>query len=240
MWSSLAYTKSYINNINQQKLMYELNKEELKVLKPLSTPRKIQDFINKIPVNFETRGETCMSPRRVLKENKAHCIEGAILAAAILRLQGHKPLIVDLTAAERDDDHVIAVFKQHGHWGAISKTNHVVLRYREPVYKTVRELVMSYFHEYFDDKGRKNLRSFSMPVDLSRFDDIEWVTSENDLWDIANHLVEVPHNDILTRPQIATLRKADKIELKVDYVDWRTPIKLKLKKLGKKIKELIK
>jgi len=163
-----------------------------------------------------------MSPRMVLRTGRCHCIEGALLAAAALRLHGHRPLIVDLTANDRDQDHVIAVFKQHGHWGAISKTNHAVLRYREPVYKTIRELVMSYFHEYFDDKGRKNLRSYSRPIDLSRFDNQNWMTSEEDVWCIPNHLVDVPHQKIMSRPQIATLRKADRIELKAgDVVQFK-------------------
>ena len=186
---------------------------ELKILQGLNTPRKIQDFLERLEINFEKRGETCLSPRMVLKKKRAHCIEGALLAAAALRLHGHKPLIVDLTANDQDEDHVITVFKQHGHWGAISKTNHAVLRYREPVYRTVRELVMSYFHEYFDKQGRKNLRSYSQPVNLARFDKKNWMTSEEDVWYIPEYLVDIPHQKIMSRAQIATLRKADKTEL---------------------------
>ena len=131
--------------------MYGLNEKEVKILKSLNTPRKIQDFLNKIPINFEEDGkDTCFSPRRVLRENKAHCIEGAMLAATALRLNGEKPLVVDLTSTPKDFDHVVCVFNQNGRWGAISKTNHAVLRYREPGYKDIRELVMSFFHEYFD------------------------------------------------------------------------------------------
>ena len=111
-----------------------------------------------------------MSPRLVLRNNKCHCIEGAIFAALALRFHGYKPLVVDLTASKDDFDHVIAVFKKDGKWGAISKTNHAVLRYREPVYKSIREIVMSYFHEYANDDGKRTLRSFSLPVNLSRFD----------------------------------------------------------------------
>src|SRR3989338_4708524 len=110
--------------------MYNLNKEELKILSKINTPEKIQDFINHIPINFEENGDTCLSPRQVLKMNKAHCIEAAVLAALALKFHGQKPLLVDLTASKDDYDHVIAVFKKDNFWGAISKTNHAVLRYR--------------------------------------------------------------------------------------------------------------
>ncbi len=195
--------------------------KECRIFKSLNTPRKIQDFVNRLPINFERDGETCFSPRRVLSERRAHCVEGAVFAAAALRVHGFPPLLLDLTAAPRDEDHVVAIFKQHGAWGAISKTNHAVLRYREPIYKTVRELALSYFHEYFDDAGRKNLRSFSRPVDLSRFDRRGWMTTPNHLWYIPAYLVDVPHTSILSPKQIATLRRADKIELQAgDVKEW--------------------
>lgn len=193
--------------------MFGLNEKELKILKKLDTPRKIQDFLNKLKINFEENGETCMSPRKVLREKKCHCIEGAFLAALILRLHGHKPLVVDLKTTKDDLEHVIAVFKKDGKWGAISKTNHAVLRYREPIYRNIRELVMSFFHEYFDNKGKKNLRSFSMPVDLSIFNNKNWIVSEEDLWYIHDYLDKVRHYPILNKSQIASLRKADRIEI---------------------------
>lgn len=202
--------------------MFNLNQKELSILKKLNTPRKIQEFINQIPMNFEEDKETCLSPRQVLKLNKAHCIEGAILAALILRIHGHRPLILDLTAASVDEDHVITLFKQNGCWGAISKTNHDILRYRDPVYKTVRELVMSYFHEYFDNQGRKNLRSYSQPVDLSKFDKRGWMTSEEEVWYIPEYLVELPHTQILSRSQISLLKKPDPIEMESwDREEWK-------------------
>ncbi len=201
---------------------YNLTNQEQKILKKLNTPKKIQDFLNKIPINFEEKGDTCMSPRKVLRENKCHCIEGAIFAALCLELQRYKPLIVDLTATNKDFDHVIAVFKKNKKWGAISKTNHAVLRYREPVYNSIRELIMSFFHEYFTDNGIKTLRSYTKPINLSRFDKSNWKTSEEDLWEIANYLVDVKHYPILTRKQIADLRKADKIEREVGkIIEWR-------------------
>ena len=202
--------------------MLGLDKNEIKILKSLDNPKKIQDFLNKIPLNFEEKGDTCMSPRMVLKNRKAHCVEGAMVAAAALRLNGEKPLVIDMEATKKDFDHVICVFKRNGKWGAIGKTNHAVLRYREPVFKSIRELVMSFFHEYFDDDGKKNLRSYSLPVDLSRFDHLNWMASEEDVWFIPEHLAKIRHFPILTRSQIAGLRKADKVELDAgDVVEWK-------------------
>src|SRR3989338_7819858 len=168
--------------------MFNLTNEEVSVLKKLNTPHKIQDFLNNIPTNYEKKGETCLSPRSVLKLNTAHCMEGAMLAALALRVQGQKPLVVDLTASKEDLDHVITVFKKDGCWGAISKTNHAVLRYREPIYRSIRELVMSYVHEYVNDAGKKTLRSYSLPVNLKKFDHKNWMTSEKDVWFVPKHL----------------------------------------------------
>lgn len=202
--------------------MYGLTKKEESILRNLDSPQKIQSFLNKIPINFDYEEDTCMSPRKVLREKKCHCIEGAFLAALALRFQGHKPLVVHLAANENDEDHVMAIFKEKGKWGAISKTNHGVLRYREPIYNSVRELVMSLFHEYFNDKGEKTLRSYSVPVDLSRFDKTGWTTSEEDLWHIDDYLDQVKHYDLLTKKQIKNLRKADKIEIDIgNVVEWK-------------------
>jgi len=201
--------------------MIEL-KGELKILKKLKTPAKIQDFLDKLKINFEEKGDTCLSPLMVLKKGKCHCMEGAILAALALRVQGYKPLVVDLTSNKRDFDHVVAVFKKNGKWGAISKTNHAVLKYREPIYNSIRELVMSYFHEYFDDNGRKNLRSYSLPVDLSRFDEMGWVTADDEVWYIPDYLADVKHFQILNKKQIHSLRKADKVEIEAGkVVEWK-------------------
>jgi len=202
--------------------MFGLTKKELKVLKKLNTPKKIQNFLNKIPINFEPNGDTCMSPRMVLKTNIAHCIEGAMLAALAFRVNGRKPLLVDLTATRKDFDHVLCVFKEDGFLGAITKTNHGVLRYREPIYKSVRELVMSFFHEYFMDNGKKTLRSYTKPIDISKFDKYNWMTSEKDVWEIPEELVKAKHYKILTKKQIRKLRKADKIEIEIGKVtEWK-------------------
>lgn len=196
--------------------------QQLKLLKSLKTPKKIQDFLETLKINFELNGDTCISPKMVLETGEAHCIEGAMLAAVAFRIQGQKPLVVDLEVNEHDDAHVLTVFKQYGCWGAITKTNHAVLRFREPVYKTIRELVMSYFHEYFTDDGKKNLRSYSMPINLSRFDKLGWMTNKEDVWYIPEYLAEVPHKPIVTRAQIANLRIADKIEIEAGkLIEWK-------------------
>jgi hypothetical protein len=200
--------------------MFGLNKKECDILNKLNSPVKIQDFLDKLKINFEENGDTCMSPRQVLNQKKCHCIEAAMLAALAFKVHKRKPLVVDLTASKDDFDHVIAVFKEKGKWGAVSKSNHAVLRYREPVYLSVRELVMSFFHEYFDNKGRKTLRSYSDPVDLIKKFGTEWITKDEDVWEVANYLAEIKHHAILTRSQ--KLRKANKIEIQAGkLVEWK-------------------
>ena len=153
----------------------------LSKLSQLNTPEKIQYYLESIPFNYELDGETCMSPIRVLEAKKAHCIEGAMLAAACIELTGQKPLIMSLKVKKGDYDHVVALYKCGGFWGAISKTNHNVLRYRDPIYKTTRELALSYFHEYFLTKnGEKTLIGYSKPVNLNKFGK-KWVDAKEDL-----------------------------------------------------------
>ena len=193
-----------------------------RVYKKLTTPGKIQDFINSIPANFELQGETNMSPRKVLENNTAHCMEGAMLAASIFRYHGRSPLIMDLRAKRPDDDHVVALFKVGNYFGALSKTNHAVLRYREPIYGSLRELVISYFHEYFDNAtGKKNLREYSIAVDLSKFDKLEWETTDKDLWGIVEAVDETRHYNIITKVQERLLRKAEAIEVQAgQIIEW--------------------
>jgi hypothetical protein len=171
----------------------ELTPKELAAFRRrLNTPAKIQQFLDDIPYNTEDDGETFRSPRRVLRDQTANCIEGAVLAAAALRVQGRPPLIMDLTAVH-DEDHVIAVFRWRGLWGAIGTSKFTGLRDREPVYRTLRELAMSYFEHYFNLDGERTLRGYGRPVNLARFDRIHWMTSELDLWPIAEHLERIPH-----------------------------------------------
>jgi len=162
------------------------------VLRKLSTPEKIQRYLDDLPYNKEKDGETCRSPRLVIEHNSAHCFEGALFAAAALRVSGRPPLILDL-AAVRDDDHVIAVYRTGACWGAIGKSNYSGLRFRSPVYRTLRELALSFFEHYYNLKGEKTLRSYSRPVNLSRFDSIEWMTSEEPVWAIPEYLCEIKH-----------------------------------------------
>ncbi|KKR79405.1 MAG: hypothetical protein UU24_C0009G0004 [Candidatus Nomurabacteria bacterium GW2011_GWA2_40_9] len=201
--------------------MFGLTKSELKILKKLSTPIKIQDFLDSMPVNWEKKGETYMSPRRSLKAKKMHCFEGALLAALALWLQGEKPLLMDFQN-KGDEDHVIALYKRNGYWGAISKTNHSTLRYRDPVYKTTRELAMSYFHEYWRvSDGKKTLAAFSTePFDLRKYGK-KWVTAEEELFDVVNDMDDEPHTQIIPKKNKKFLRRADKMERRVGHIiEW--------------------
>jgi hypothetical protein len=192
-----------------------------RLLQKLTTPSKIQDFLNSLPFNFEENGATQMSVRRSLEQGKAHCFEGALIAAAALWIGGHKPILLDLRAVHKDVDHVVALFEKGGCWGAISKTNHGVLRYREPIYASVRELALSYFHEYFLPDGKKTLRSFSRPFDLSKRGS-EWMIGEEELFDLVVLLDDSLHAEILTKAQIKQLRLADPIERRVgEIVEWK-------------------
>ena len=171
--------------------------EERAVFRRLTTPEKIQHFLDTcLAYNKEPGGPTCRSPRRVLRDRTAHCMEGALFGAVALRMLGYPPLLVDLEAI-RDDDHVLAVFRLRDRWGAVAKSNYSGLRFREPVYRTVRELVMSYFEHYYNLQKEKTLRRYSRPVNLSRFDAIGWMTSEEDVWPIPDHLCDVAHSPIL-------------------------------------------
>ena len=194
---------------------YGYSEKERELFKKLNSPQKIQDYLNSIPFNFEKRKETCRSPRMLIKFLNANCIEGAMFAAAVLEFHGQNPFVLDLRTGKKsnDNDHVIAVFRKFGCYGAISKTNHAVLCYREPVYKTVRELAMSFFHEYFLHNGNKTLREYSELFDLSKLN-LDWRTSEKDLFEIPKILDETKHYQILSREQMKNLRKADAIEIK--------------------------
>ena len=202
--------------------MFDLTKPELKILKKLTTPIKIQDFLDKIPMNWEKRGETYFSPRRALQMKKMHCLEGALLAATALWLNGEKPLLLDLKA-KGDDDHVVALYRRNGYWGAISKTNHAALRFRDPVYKTLRELALSYFHEYFrNSDGKKILVSYSSkPLNLKSLG-TKWVIDEKDLHYIVEAIDFAPHKQIYPKKNRKFIRPADKMErLAGKIVEWK-------------------
>jgi hypothetical protein len=198
------------------------NKKQASLITRLNTPKKIQEFLDKIPINIEEKGETCLSPAEVLKQNRAHCSEAAMLAAIILWSHGQKPLLMDIKTNPQDYDHVVALYKENGFFGAISKTNHNSLRYRDPIYRNVRELALSYFHEYFTDNGKKTMRSYSAPFDLSKIKDLRWMTSAENVWEVIAALDDSKHFPIISKKQIKSLRKADKIEIDAGRLtEWK-------------------
>src|SRR5690242_13310211 len=176
-----------------------LSAAELKTFRQLSSPHRIQDFIDSLAVNMELDARTYMSPRRVLATGQAHCVAGALLAAAALAFHGERPALLDFQAAYHDEDHVVALFRANRHWGAISKTNHPGLRYRDPIHHSVRGLAASYFHEYYLWDGRKSLRCFSRPFDLSRYAPERWVTAAKDLDWLVHALDASPHSPIIPK-----------------------------------------
>ncbi|MDO8518235.1 MAG: hypothetical protein Q7S26_03025 [bacterium] len=209
----MAYTK---------KVQALLSPAECRVFKKLTTPQKIQDYLDTLEINFEERGETLMSPRRVLREKKAHCIEAALFAAAALAYHGSPPLLLDLQTSVQDEDHVVTLFKQNNLWGAISKTNHMILRWRDPVYRSVRELTMSYMHEYYMSNGKKTLLAYSRLFDLRRYKPECWVTAEKNLEWVAEDLDISKHFPIAPKKVLAGLRRASPIERAAsELVEWK-------------------
>jgi hypothetical protein len=199
-----------------------LTPRERNTFAKLRTPRAIQDFLDRVPINWEEDGRTALSPRRVLRENLAHCFEAAVLAAACLAYHGRPALLIDLQTEPADYDHVVAVFREGRLWGAISKTNRPVLRWRDPVYRSVRELAMSYFHEYFMANGRKTLRAVSRPFDLRRYPPALWVTAEEDLDWLTYDLDVSPHAAVVPTRMIPHLRDASRVERKaLKLTEWR-------------------
>ena len=191
----------------------------MRALRGLRSPQGIQRVLDAMPYHLAS---TAWSPRRVLAERTAHCLEGAIFAAAALRVLGFPPLLLDLEAVQ-DTDHVIAVYRLRGHWGAIAKSNFSGLRYREPVHRSLRELVMSYFEGYINLRGDRTLRAYSRPVNLARFDRTGpgWMTAEADLWRVAEHLLEIRHTPLLTPALIRGLSRVDRRSLRAGLVGHR-------------------
>ncbi|MDP2648700.1 MAG: hypothetical protein Q8P19_02260 [bacterium] len=204
-----------------------LSRSERRVLSKISTPRKIQDYLDSLPANFELSGDTCMSPRLVMRHKVVHCFEGAILAAAALAYHDKPPLLMDLRAGAGDDDHVVALFRQNGYWGTISKTNHPVLRYRDPVYATPRELAMSYFHEYIGASSRdKVLKAYSAPFDLRKYPPEKWVTDERSLRWLSGELDKSRHFPTVPKKNRRLLRDVSEYEWKAsDITEWKRPRK---------------
>jgi hypothetical protein len=187
-----------------------LDARERGMIESLDSPAAIQCFLDhELVYNQEPKGHTCYSPRIVLRERVAHCMEGAMLAALALIHLGHPPLLMDMEAV-RDSDHVLAVYRVRGFWGALAKSDYSGLRSREPVYRTLRELVMSYFEHYYNLQGEKTLRTYSRPVNLRRFDGIDWITREGDVWEIPNYLCDIAHTPILKRGMERRIARMDR------------------------------
>ncbi|MBU0757665.1 MAG: transglutaminase-like domain-containing protein [Nanoarchaeota archaeon] len=185
---------------------FGFTKQELSFFHTFTSPNDIQVFLDSCSYNTD---KIIRSPRYVIKTKKAHCQDGATFAAAALRLMGHRPLIVDLVAVN-DDDHILAVFKKNGKWGAIGKSNFTTLRFREPLYRTIRELVMSYFDFYFNSIGEKTLRTYSLPLDLSIFDKDDWMTTEEDTEYIGDYIMKRKHFNILSKKEEKSLAPVSK------------------------------
>jgi hypothetical protein len=192
---------------------------ERRALRALRTPTGIQRALDAMPYHLAS---TAWSPRRVLAARTAHCLEGAVFAAAALRVLGFPPLLLDLEAVQ-DTDHVLAVWRERGGWGAIAKSNFSGLRFRAPVYRTLRELVMSYFDGYVNLRGERTLRAYSRPVSLARFDRTcpGWETTAGDLWFVAEHLLTVSHRRLLTRPMERRVGRVDRRSLDAGLVGFR-------------------
>jgi hypothetical protein len=178
---------------------------ELRKLRSFKDPNDVQRFLDDMPYHL---ADTAWSPRRVLRERTSHCLEGAIFAAAALRAIGFPPLLLDLEA-EHDTDHVLAVFRVKGHWGAVAQSNYAGCRYREPVHRTLRELAISYFNIYFNMRGERTLRNFSRPVNLARFDALQWMTTEEPVWFIPNYLCDIFHRQLLRPAMVKQLHRVD-------------------------------
>lgn len=196
---------------------FDFSPAELRKLRSLKTPAGIQAYLDDLPYHL---ADTAWSPRLVLREQTAHCLEGAIFAAAALRVIGFLPLLLDLEA-DRDTDHVIAIYKSRGHWGALAKSNFNGCRSREPVYRTLRELALSYFHTYFNLRRERTLRRFSGPVNLARFDRRGWMTSEKGIWFVAEHLCDIPHWPLLKRGLDKHLTRVDPRTMEGEMVGHR-------------------
>jgi hypothetical protein len=193
-----------------------LTRDERAIFARLSNPEKLQDFISDMPSNAEPDGDTCYSVRVALRKNCCHCIEGAFIAACALMLHGSPALLMDFQA-EGDDDHVLALFKRGRFWGAISKSNSIWLRWRDPVYRSPRELAMSYFHEYILGP-KKSLRRVSRPFNIGAYRPEDWITSEEDCWNIASEIDSAPHVAVITAQQARRLKLRDHLETYADTI----------------------
>jgi hypothetical protein len=195
---------------------FGLSPENFRALRALKTPARIQKFIDALPYQY---ANTALSPQSALRERKGHCLEGALLAAAALRLNGHPPLLMDLEAVH-DDDHVLAIYREGGLWGSIAKSNFAGLRFRAPVYRTLRELALSYFEHYYNLRGERTLRSYSVPADLTRLDSQHWMTSEEDVWCVPEYLIAARHYPLFPDKVARALPRLDRRSFEAGMHGW--------------------
>ena len=210
----------------RNKLHALLTPTERRVFARLDTPQKIQTFLDCLPANFELDGETTMSPRRLLKARKAHCSEGAIFAAAALMYHGQPAWLLDIQSLPSDQDHVVTLFKQQGLWGAISKTNHAILRWRDPIYRSPRELAMTYAHEYCLPSGKKSMLAFSRPFSVKRYAPRRWLIAEDDLDWLLEDLDDSPHVPVAPKHALRARKRASHFEMRAQNdAEWLDPRK---------------
>jgi hypothetical protein len=195
---------------------FGLSPAELRTLRALKTPVQIQKFVDELPYQY---ANTAASPQRVLRERKGHCLEGALLAAAALRVNGHPPLLMDLEAVQ-DDDHVIALYRERGLWGGIAKSNFAGLRFRAPIYRTLRELALSYFEWYHNLRGERTLRAYAGPVDLARLDRERWMTSEDNVWCVPELLIAARHYPLIPDRVAESLPRLDRRSFEAGMHGW--------------------
>jgi hypothetical protein len=193
-----------------------LPSRHLRTLRALNTPARIQKFLDALPYQY---GDTAWSPQRALRERKGHCLEGALLAAAALRLNGRPALLMDLEAVH-DDDHVIALYRERGLWGGIAKSNFAGLRFRAPIYRTLRELALSYFEHYYNLRGERTLRNYSVPVDLTRLDSQHWMTSDEDVWCVPELLIAARHYPLFPEKVARALPRLDRRSFQAGMHGW--------------------
>lgn len=199
-----------------RKESFDFSAEELRTLRALKTPARIQRFVDSLTYQY---ANTAWSPRRALRERKGHCLEGALLAAAALRVNGHPPLLMDLEAVH-DDDHVIALYQESGLWGGIAKSNFAGLRFRAPIYRTLRELALSYFEHYYNLRGERTLRAYSTPVNLARLDRCHWMTAEEDVWCVADILIAAKHYPLFPHRVARALPRLDRRSFEAGMHGW--------------------
>ena len=205
------------NGVRRDRLeAFGLSAEDLRTLRALKTPARIQRFIDALEYQY---ADTAWSPQRVLRERKGHCLEGALLAAAALRLNGHPTLVMDLEGV-RDDDHVVALYRENGLWGSIAKSNFAGLRFRAPIYRTLRELALSYFEHYYNLRGERTLRSYSAAVNLERLDGRHWMTSEEDVWCVPELLIAARHYPLFPDKVARALPRLDRRSFEAGMHGW--------------------